>query len=216
MTEETPKPPETFRSHLPALLGSVAGTLLSTLLAGHFFGKEGRDYALIAGSCISGSASWWTERVIRRSQAIAKAKLEAQKKKGAPLSIAETQVIEAVHRSNFNWRFRGIHYRTIAALALGAFLVAFLTVTLLDQFGTHKASTSYYRPAPAPSVVTSTAYVPVTVAPTYTPLPASTPAETTMGTPTPSPSPSPSLSPSSLLPGFSPSATPTTTQGVLP
>ena len=227
MSEEAPKPPETFRSHLPALAGSVTGTLIAAIIGSHVFGPSGTKYALLGGSCLSGSASWWTERAIRRSHDLAKAKLRAAKAKGRPLNPQETQLIEVVHK--VSGRKGGVHYRTIVLLVLAAFLIAFLTVAALDKLGAKGVSDEF--PAPA---VTRTTFVPVpavspsrivtqtteatpsppiadtqTIPASASPSPSTAPAQTIPATtPSSSPSPVPDLTP--------PSSTPAATSGVLP
>ena len=179
---------ETFRSHLPALAASVIATTVSAVITSHFLGS-GTKYALLGSPFIFGFTSWWAERGIRRSQAIAKAKLEAQKNKGAPLNLEETHMIEAVHKASFNWRFRGIHYRTILLLVLASVAAFFLTVLGLNDF--HQAGSN----RPIPPVPTVTQQHTTYESPVYNP-----PSTVYIS---PSPSPSPSVSPS-------PSAAPST------
>jgi hypothetical protein len=187
--------PETFRSHLPAMAGSALGILLSATLGSHLFGPKGTALALIGGSLVSGTAAWWGERVIRRSHEVAKARLEAVKARGQALSPEETQLIEQVARSHFNWRFRGIHYRTIALLTFAPLAVAILVVFGLDQLGARSVATLTPQPR---ATVTQTVHQTVTSVITQPPIATTetlAPTATATVTETPSPSPDPSPSP---------------------
>ena len=179
---------ETFRSHLPALAASVIATTVAAVISSRFLGP-GTRYALIGTPFIFGFTSWWAERGIRRSQAIAKAKLEAQKQRGRPLNPEETSMIEAVHKASFNWRFRGIHYRTILLLILAALAAFFLTVLGLNDL--HPAS-NFIPPVPT-----------VTQQHTTYESPVYNPPSTVYISPSPSPSvsPSPSAAPSTAFSG---------------
>jgi hypothetical protein len=188
--------PETFRGHLPALAGSIVGTLISAVIASHLFGAAGTTYGLAFGGMVSGTTSWWGERAIRRSQAIATAKMKAARNKQAPLSATETQMIEAVHGKAFDKRNPGIPYRTIALIGLTAVLVGVLTVIVLDRVGAREVAT--FTPAPRPTV-TRTVEVPTE---TFT-----APASSASFTPSDIPSSSASASPT-VVPDTSPDATP--------
>lgn len=209
MTEEKEKgkeEPETFRHHLPALLGSVIGTIASAVLASHLFGSTGTRWALIGGASVSGSASWWGERLIRRSQEIAKAKLAARRLRGRDPDPDETRVIvSAVKKKN-----RGVHYRTIGLLTLLGAAISFGTVWGLDQLHARQVANLY----PVPVVtVTRTPVIRVT---TIEPAESSTvttlrPSRSAVPSPSPDLTPSPSLSPSpspDLTPDVSPDVTP--------
>ena len=181
---------ETFRSHLPALAASVIATTVAAVISSRFLGP-GTRYALIGTPFIFGFTSWWAERGIRRSQAIAKAKLEAQKQRGRPLNLEETHMIEAVHKASFNWRVRGIHYRTILLLVLASVAAFFLTVLGLNDF--HQAGSN----RPIPPVPTVTQQHTTYESPVYNP------PSTVYISPSPSPSvsPSPSAAPSTAFSG---------------
>lgn len=202
--------PETFRGHLPALAGSVIGTLISAVIGSHAFGTTGTRYALVVGALISGSVSWWGERAIRRSQTVAHAKIRAAKSRRRELTPEETQHIEAVHEAAFDARNRGVHYRTIAILALTALTVSLLTVAGLDALGSRQVAT--FTPAPTPTVTkTQLRIVPadpttITVVPS-TRLPESSPGPSV----TPSASATPAPSPDSTLATGVPSEITTTT-----
>ena len=78
------EPPETFRSHLPALAAAATGTFIAAVAGSHLFGTAGTKYALIGGSMISGTVSWWGERAIRRAHAIAAGQAESPAGERAP------------------------------------------------------------------------------------------------------------------------------------
>lgn len=194
--------PQTFRSHLPALIGSVIGTLVSAVVGSHVGGVLGTRYALIFGSLISGSASWWGERAIRRSNEIARAKLIAARKRGRELSVAETQMIEAVSGQQFDKRNRGIPYRVIAALVVLPLMACVFTVLALDSLGARAVANIVppARPAPTHSLSPST-----DVDPTDTVIPATT--HSYRPTRSASPSAVPSITP--VIPSTTPTPTPT-------
>jgi hypothetical protein len=187
------EPPETFRSHVPAMAGSTAGALLSAVIGSHLFGALGTGAGLIIGSAISGTISWWAERGIRRSQEIAKAKLTAARRKGRVLSATETQQIEVAAIKNFEKKHGGFHFHTIGGLFLVAIGIGVLTVVLLDRIGARDVAT--FTPAPRPTV---TQTVVTTTSPTIfvSTVPVVTPDPTPSVTPSAIPDPTPSLTPS--------------------
>src|SRR5215472_16012954 len=88
MTSDTAKPetkpearPETFRSHLPAIVAATTGTVLAAVL-GSLIGAAGTSAGIVIGNLASGTASWWAERGIRRSAALATARAEALRARG--------------------------------------------------------------------------------------------------------------------------------------
>ena len=91
MTSDPAQPvpkPETFRSHLPAI-AAAAGTVLAVVL-GSLIGAAGTVAGMAIGSVMSGTCSWWAERGIRRSAAIAAARAGAIRARGRPLRSAAT------------------------------------------------------------------------------------------------------------------------------
>jgi hypothetical protein len=83
MTSDTAQPetkpqakPETFRSHLPAIVAAATGAVLATVL-GSLIGTAGTIAGIVIGSLASGTCSWWAERGLRRSAALATARAEA-------------------------------------------------------------------------------------------------------------------------------------------
>lgn len=75
MPSDSPKP-ETFRSHLPAIVAATAGTVSAAVL-GSLLGTAGTIVGMAIGSLMAGTLSWWAERGIRRSAAMASAQAEA-------------------------------------------------------------------------------------------------------------------------------------------
>lgn len=189
--------PESFRGHLPALAGSIVGTLLSAVAGSHIGGALGTRYALIVGAFLSGSVSWWAERVIRRSQEIAKAKVKAARERGRELNEHETRIIERIKQDDFAAHSGGVHYRTIALLALTALTVCLVTVLSLDALGARAIAN--VTPVPqstvtryiTPSTETESVIPKISITPTETPtiVPASvTPSVSATVSATPSPS----------------------------
>jgi hypothetical protein len=88
-TKPQAKPPETFRSHLPAIIAAATGTVLAAVL-GSLIGTAGTIAGMVVGSMASGTASWWAERGIRRSTELAAARAEALRAKGYHLHTGET------------------------------------------------------------------------------------------------------------------------------
>jgi len=194
--------PETFRSHVPAIAGAVIGTLVSAVVGSHLFGVAGTRYALVIGSVVTGSASWWGERAIRKSNEIARAKMEARKAKGRPLTDTETQMIERVATSQPKWK--GIHWRTILTVIGLAASICLLAIVLLDKVGARDVANVIHQP-PQPTATVSieptvTPTTTVTEQPTFTSTPTSTPTLTPTASPTASPDASPPPSPVSIAP----------------
>src|SRR5258708_40108136 len=95
-----PAKPQSFRSHLPAIAAATGGTVLAAVL-GSLIGVAGTVAGMAIGSMVSGTSSWWAERGIRRSAAIAAARADAIRARGRPLrpdeDAAVTRVFAAVH-----------------------------------------------------------------------------------------------------------------------
>lgn len=208
--------PETFRSHLPALAGSLIGTLLSAIVGSHIGGALGTRYALIFGAFISGSASWWAERAIRRSQAVAKARYEAKKRRGGrELTPTETQMIDAAAIQSFERKNRGIHYRTIAIVALSALAIVFLTVFVLDKLGARAVAN--ITPEPRPTITRTVILEPTTATEPVSQTPAVIPDQTPTVVPSVTITPFASVTASATpVPDSTPSSSPTDTTGGTP
>jgi len=95
MTSDTAQPEtkqqansETFRSHLPAIVAATTGTVLAATL-GSLIGTAGTIVGMVIGSMAAGTCSWWAERGIRRSTALAAARAEAIRARGRPLHAGE-------------------------------------------------------------------------------------------------------------------------------
>ena len=102
MTSDTTKPettpqahPDTFRSHLPAIVAATTGTVLAAIL-GSLIGAAGTIVGIVIGSLASGTASWWAERGIRRSAALATARAEALRARGYQLHPGEHAAVTQV------------------------------------------------------------------------------------------------------------------------
>jgi len=76
--------PESFRSHLPAIAAATTGTVLAAVL-GSLIGAAGTIAGMVIGSLASGTCSWWAERGIRRSTALAAARGETIRVRGRQL-----------------------------------------------------------------------------------------------------------------------------------
>jgi hypothetical protein len=101
MTSDTAKPdttsatkPETFRSHLPAIVAATTGTVIAAVL-GSLIGTAGTIVGIVIGSLASGTCSWWAERGIRRSAALATARAETLRAHAYHLHPGDATVTEA-------------------------------------------------------------------------------------------------------------------------
>ena len=131
---------ETFRSHLPAIVAATTGTVLAAIL-GSLIGAAGTIAGMVIGSLASGTASWWAERGIRRSAALATARAEAIRARGRPLhpdeDAAVTQAAVITHDAAAadsgpgRPRSRG-RWAGPAAFIVAAFIGCALVVTLLE------------------------------------------------------------------------------------
>jgi hypothetical protein len=152
MTSDTAKPgtkpetkPETFRSHLPAIAAATTGTVLAAIL-GSLIGAAGTIAGMVIGSLASGTCSWWAERGIRRSAALAAARAEAIRARGHQLHPGEdatvTQaasvtrdtaaaVTEAAAGRHGRWRPRP-RWAGPAAFIAAAFIGCAIAITLLE------------------------------------------------------------------------------------
>ena len=106
MTSATAKPvtkpgakPETFRSHLPAIVAATTGTVLAAIL-GSLIGAAGTIAGMVIGSLASGTCSWWAERGIRRSAALAAARAEVIRARGHQLHPGEDAAVTQARRGH--------------------------------------------------------------------------------------------------------------------
>ena len=120
-----------FRHHLPALAASALVTLAMTA-ASSWFGTLGTLAGLGGGCLISGTGTWWTERAIRRSAAIAAAKRRARQRKGRELTAGETAVIEMTYAARTH-RPRHAWWKRALGLAAVSAVTALLTLSLLEH-----------------------------------------------------------------------------------
>jgi hypothetical protein len=145
MTSDTAQPEikpqaksETFRSHLPAIVAATTGTVLAAFL-GSLIGAAGTIVGMVIGSLASGTWSWWAERGIRRSAALAAARAEAIRARGRPLHTSEEAAItqaaavtvEAAAVSGGNGRPHR-RWASPVAFIVAAFIGCAIVVTLLE------------------------------------------------------------------------------------
>ncbi len=223
MTSDTAKPetkpqakPETFRSHLPAIVAATTGTVLAAIL-GSLIGTAGTIVGMVIGSLASGTFSWWAERGIRRSTALATAQAEALRARGHHAHVGEnadaTQTAPTRSAVQHHGRARPRRRWTVPAMFVAiAFAGCALVITLVEGaagkplsavvqgkpgYGTTLGGGSVGKTAPAsPSPKPSVSVTGGTTAPA-----ASTPSAGT------SSSPPASVSPSATAPATSPPAT---------
>ena len=131
-TVGAPARPESFRSHLPAIAAATAGTLFATVL-GSLIGVAGTLVGITIGSLLSGTISWWTERGLRRSAAVATARAEAIRAHGRPLRPDEDAVVAKVAAASHS---RGRQHRRWVgptAFIVAAFIGCAVPLTLLEH-----------------------------------------------------------------------------------
>jgi hypothetical protein len=218
--------PESFRSHLPAIAAATAGTLFATLL-GSLIGVAGTLVGITIGSLLSGTISWWTERGLRRSAAVATARAEAIRAHGRPLHPDEDAVVAKVAAASHD---RGRQHRRWvgpAAFIVAAFIGCAVPLTLLEHAtgkplsavvqgkpgngttlgGGHSGASASHSPSPSPSARATGSATASSTAPggaSSSPAVSSTP----VGTAPASTSP-PSTSPASTSPASNPPASAT-------
>jgi hypothetical protein len=131
-TVGAPARPESFRSHLPAIAAATAGTLFATVL-GSLIGVAGTLVGITIGSLLSGTISWWTERGLRRSAAVATARAEAIRAHGRPLHPDEDAVVARAAAASHD---RGRQHRRWVgptAFIVAAFIGCAVPLTLLEH-----------------------------------------------------------------------------------
>lgn len=140
MTTDSVKPeavsdsakPETFRSHLPAIAAATAGTVLATVL-GSLIGVAGTLVGITVGSLLSGTISWWTERGLRRSTAVATARAEAIRARGRPLHPEEDAAVSQAAATSHDRGRRHRRWAGPAAFIVAAFIGCAIPLTLLEH-----------------------------------------------------------------------------------
>jgi serine/threonine-protein kinase len=202
-----------FSSHLPTLAATAAGTVLAAV-AGGYLGVAGTMAGLIGGSLVTGVTAWWIDRGLRRSAALAKAKATAVRRRGRPLTDAETVQLSAIVEASER-RKRVIPWRLISVSSAAAVLAGAGAVTGLEYAYGNPVSAVVQQPptltGPQPAPAAST------VAPSPTLARAASPSVTASASASPSPSASPSTTRSataSPVPsGTAPTATGASTAG---
>ena len=248
MTSDTTKPettpqahPDTFRSHLPAIVAATTGTVLAAIL-GSLIGAAGTIVGIVIGSLASGTASWWAERGIRRSAALATARAEALRARGYQLHPGEhaavtqpdavTQDSAAVTKASAG-RHRPARPRRRwagpVAFIVAAFVGGALVVTLLEG-AAGKPLSAVVQGKPGHGTTFGGGTVGKAAPASPSPATSPTPSSSATGSATPSTTPSgtssspaansaPATAPGSTSPisstpnSATPSATPTSTSG---
>lgn len=204
-----------FRAHIPSLIASAGGTVLAAL-AGSYLGIAGTFLGLLGGSAVSGTASWWIDRWLRKSAEKAKAKANFRKRHGREPNAEETQVIAAVAEMQMNVKHsRGIPWKMISIISSSALCIALLGIIVIEIIANRTPAQVFQGHGVTLSgtgATTAPAYTPPPSAPasTFTP-----PARFTHPTPSPSsitPSPTPSIT---VTPTVTPSVTPSGTSSPL-
>src|SRR3984957_10564102 len=129
-TVGAPAKAESFRSHLPAIAAATAGTLFATIL-GSLIGVAGTLVGITTGSLLSGTISWWTERGLRRSAAVATARAEAIRARGRPLHPDEDAVV--AHAATHARDRRPRRWAGPVAFIVVAFIGCAVPLTLLEH-----------------------------------------------------------------------------------
>jgi hypothetical protein len=124
--------PESFRSHLPAIAAATAGTVLATVL-GSLIGVAGTLVGIVIGSLLSGTISWWAERGLRRSAAVATARAEAIRARGRPLHHDEEAAVAQATAASHGQSRRHRRWAGPAAFVVAAFIGCAVPLTLLEH-----------------------------------------------------------------------------------
>jgi len=181
-------PPEEFRDHLPAIVAAAVMTVAISFL-GSLLGSAGTIGGLALGSLLSGTGSWYGERGIRLAAAKAKARREAARRKGAPLSPHETQVIGLRVERERRHLSRRLPLVLAAGIGAGALLAGGLVI-MSTQAATGRTVSEVVQGRPA--VPSRSQPRP----PASLPAPASSPAASAPSAAAPSASARPDTSPS--------------------
>jgi len=196
-----PGKPETFRDHLPAILGAAGGTLIVTVLAS-WLGNAGTLIGVALGSLGSGTLSWWAERGIRRARAATAAaaqKVEAVRVKDhQPHPAGDAAITRpAHHRTRRNRR-----WATPVGIVLAAFLGCAIPLTIFEHaagkpisavtrhqpgHGTTLFGGGTGTPSPSPPARTPAPTAPATSSAATPAAPASPSATSRAATPAPTP-----------------------------
>jgi len=131
-TAGAPVKPESFRSHLPAIAAATAGTVLATIL-GSLIGVAGTLVGITMGSLLSGTISWWTERGLRRSAAVATSRAEAIRTRGRPLHPDEEAAVAQAAAASHDRGRRNRRWAGPVAFIVAAFIGCAVPLTLLEH-----------------------------------------------------------------------------------
>ena len=241
MTSDTAKPetkpearPETFRSHLPAIVAAATGTVLAAIL-GSLIGAAGTIAGIVIGSLASGTASWWAERGIRRSAALATARAEVirarghQLHPGADAAATQAAVVTKADAGGAGQPARRRRWAGPVAFIAAALIGGALVVTLLEgAAGKPLSAVVQGKPGHGTTLGGGTVgkAAPASPSPATSPTPSASATGTATASTTPSGASSspaantaPATAPGSTIPVSStpnsatPSATPTSTGG---
>lgn len=182
-------PEERFTSHLPAVLAATTATVIATI-GTSALGYGGTILGVTLGSLVTGSGAWVAERWLRRWSAVAKAKAEAMKRKGRPLTDTETQMIKRVVDQRYQ-RVRGLPWKLMSLSAASVFALVVAVIAVIELTA-GKPVSAVVRNEPASGFV-----APV--------------AQSTPSTAPPSPSVTRSAAPTSAAPSLTASPSPSQT-----
>ena len=198
---------DSFKSHLPVILGGTTATVFATL-GTSFLGYGGTILGVALGSLLTGGGAFFWERLYRKAGKRAKLIAEATKAKGSPLTHGETQKIHAIVDAGDKVTHRGIPWKFVGAGA-GTVFLASVAVLAFIELGTGKPVSAVVQNQPAHGFVApvqstspQTSFSPTpssTATPTVSPTATVTVTPTTVYTAAPSPavSTTPAATPSS-------------------
>ena len=192
-----PGKPETFRDHLPAIVGAAGGTIIVTVL-GSWLGNTGTLIGVALGSLGSGTLSWWAERGIRRARAAAAAgKAEAARVKGRqPHPAGDAAITRPAHdrtRRNRRWA-------TPVGIVLAAFLGCAIPLTIFEHAaGKPISAVTRHQPGHGTTLFGGGTGTPSPSPPARTPAPTA-PATSFAATPTATVTPTAPASPPAATP----------------
>jgi hypothetical protein len=136
--------PERFSSHLPTFAASAGAAVIAPLALG-YLGIAGTVAGTVAGTALAGMVTWWADRALRRSAALARARTTAVRRRGRPLTDSETQQLTAVVDQNLK-RKRYIPWKIISFSSAGALALAAGSVTVAELASGSPVSAIVSRP----------------------------------------------------------------------
>jgi len=198
--------PETFRDHLPAILGAAGGTITVTVL-GSWLGNTGTLVGIALGSLGSGTLSWWAERGIRRARAAAEKAGAARVKDRQPHPAGDAAITRSAHDRTRRRR----RWATPVGIVLAAFLGCAIPLTIFEHAaGKPISAVIQHQPGHGTTLFGGGTGTPSPSPPARTPVPTA-PATSSAATPTATVTPTAPASPSAASRAATPAATPTVT-----